>query len=182
MTREHEHLHIPPIATAERPKIKIAKDRHRSTDSDADQEQVNCRICNGVQTEDCPVKAVINPFWIKVFLGLSAAFGSLVIWVLQESYYSYEHTYAEVKDHSETIQQLKKADIPNRLNKVEITQTLQGQAQDRMETKLDRLFEVWHAENPAPKPTIAQQLNTIKAIEASQPQVTFTPPTDLPVK
>jgi hypothetical protein len=51
------------------------------------------------------------------------------------------------------VDQIKAADLPNRVVRIEVTQGIQTQTQDRMEIKMDRLLEANHVDNPAPKPT-----------------------------
>lgn len=110
------------------------------------------RIIDDLEEHKYPQGIVINPYWLKVAVICFSGLGSLGMWGISEGYIFASATVKSVSDNSIAVAELQKADIPNRLTRVEITQQMSRDAQDRMETKLDRLFEVWHQPNPAPKP------------------------------
>lgn len=121
------------------------------TDLGKDHEHTTTRV-KIVEVHKCPLGIIINPFWIRVLLGCITLCGSLVGWGIAQGYSFGSSMSTTLQQHSIMLNQLDKADLPNRIVRIEVTQQINQEAQNRMETKLDRLFEVWHQPNPAPRP------------------------------
>jgi hypothetical protein len=95
---------------------------------------------NNPKAHNCPLGVVLNPFWLKVVSLLLAGIGTIGFFAAQVAYNAYANTAAKVALHDQVIAQ------------IQYVQASQTSTQDRMETKLDRLFDIWHQPNPAPKP------------------------------
>jgi len=103
-------------------------------------------------THKCPLGVIINPWWLRVVGGLLSAI-VVVVWVVAQSIYSsYASMTGTVQAHQLLFDAIKQADLPNRVVRIEVVQEIQGQALDRVDTKLDKILEVSRIPNPAPKP------------------------------
>lgn len=106
------------------------------------------------EVHKCPLGIVASPFWTKAVVITLTGIGSLGLWGAQKGYDSFA-SVAEMASTSKIyVDQIKQTNLPERIVRIEVTQQTAHEAQERMETKLDRLFEVWHQPNPAPKPNI----------------------------